>query len=61
MSVRTPVYLQPFSIEDALARARAERAAYVRKAFVEASARLKRVAASIRPDRHPLPRKGVRA
>lgn len=52
-------YLQPINVHDALARAHADRAEYVRIAFTEVPVLLKRLVARLRPNRQRMPRTGA--
>jgi hypothetical protein len=59
MNARTPTYMQPIDVHEALAHAHAERGAYISNALAEVPALLKRLVAAFRPHRHRLPHKGV--
>jgi hypothetical protein len=57
MKTHKPAYLKPVDVHAALARAQADRAEYVRTAFAQIPALVKRLAARLRG--HRLPRNGA--
>jgi hypothetical protein len=58
MNANDRLYIRPVDVHAALARAHADRAEYIRIAFAEVPALLKRVAAKLRRNRR-LPHKGA--
>jgi hypothetical protein len=59
MNARTPTYMQPIDVHEALAHAHAERGEFLAAVFIGVATLVKRAVAAIRPHREHLPHKGA--